>query len=219
MNTHLRLKRQDMSSNKKKEALTETISHRQLEIIEAAGRLLTNSGVSGLTIKNLAKEMGFSESALYRHFTSKEEIIVALLTYLADLMNERLTRLIKPGSNSEEKFRQLFGSMVQIFNEHPHFVVAVFSDGLMEESQKINVAILKIMAVNMKHLMPIIKEGQQKKIFTNAVTTEDLVHVVMASFRLQMFKWRASHFKFNLEKAAGNIISSLLILIKEKQDS
>lgn len=208
-----------MTGNIKKETLTETISHRQLEIIEAAGRLLTNSGVSGLTIKNLAKEMGFSESALYRHFTSKEEIIVALLTYLADLMDERLTRLIKPGDNPEEKFRKLFESMVQLFNEHPHFVVAVFSDGLMEESHKINVAILKIMAVNMKHLMPIIMEGQQKRIFTNAITTEELVHVVMASFRLQMFKWRVAHFKFNLEKAAGNVVSALLILIKEKQDS
>lgn len=203
--------------NNKQEAMTETISYRQLEIIEAAGRLLTSSGVSGLTIKNLAKEMGFSESALYRHFTSKEEIIVALLTYLADLMDERLSRLIKGDEDPEEKFRKLFGSQVELFSKHPHFVVAVFSDGLMEESQKINVAILKIMTVNMKHLMPIILEGQQKKIFTNSITTEELVHIVMASFRLQMFKWRIAHFKFNLEKSANNIISAILTLIKEQR--
>lgn len=203
--------------NNKQEAMTETISYRQLEIIEAAGRLLTSSGVSGLTIKNLAKEMGFSESALYRHFTSKEEIIVALLTYLADLMDERLSRLIKGDEDPEEKFRKLFGSQVELFSKHPHFVVAVFSDGLMEESQKINLAILKIMTVNMKHLMPIILEGQQKKIFTNSITTEELVHIVMGSFRLQMFKWRIAHFKFNLEKSANNIISAILTLIKEQR--
>ena len=34
----------------------ENISGRQLEIIEAAGKILTASGVGGLTIKNLAKE-------------------------------------------------------------------------------------------------------------------------------------------------------------------
>lgn len=33
------------------------ITSRQLEIIESAGKILTVSGVSGLTIKNLAKEM------------------------------------------------------------------------------------------------------------------------------------------------------------------
>jgi AcrR family transcriptional regulator len=46
------------------------ISAKQLEIIKAAGRILTASGVSGLTIKELAKEMQFSESAIYRHFES-----------------------------------------------------------------------------------------------------------------------------------------------------
>ena len=45
--------------------MIETISDRQLEIIEAAGKILTASGVSGLTIKNLAREMKFSESAIY----------------------------------------------------------------------------------------------------------------------------------------------------------
>ena len=44
--------------------MTKIISDRQLEIIEAAGKILTASGVSGLTIKNLAREMKFSESAI-----------------------------------------------------------------------------------------------------------------------------------------------------------
>ena len=48
-----------------------SISKRQLEIIQAAGKILTQSGIHGLTIKNLAKEMKFTESAIYRHFESK----------------------------------------------------------------------------------------------------------------------------------------------------
>mgnify|MGYP000995151449 FL=1 len=59
-----------------------TVSDRQIEIIEAAAKLLTNSGVSGLTIKNLAKEMKFSESAIYRHFESKEDIILSMLDFV-----------------------------------------------------------------------------------------------------------------------------------------
>ena len=65
------------------------ITPRQLEIIEAAGKILNSSGVTGLTIKNLAKEMKFSESAIYRHFASKEEIIIAMLNYLAQEVDER----------------------------------------------------------------------------------------------------------------------------------
>ena len=84
------------------------IKPRQLEIIEAAGKILSVSGVSGLTIKNLAKEMKFSESAIYRHFTSKEEIIIAMLNYIAESIDERLQNTIQANDNPEEKLKKLF---------------------------------------------------------------------------------------------------------------
>ena len=190
------------------------ISDRQLEIIEAAGKILTASGVGGLTIKNFAKEMQFSESAVYRHFASKEEIIVALLDCLSEDMDERYTKAISPSQSPEEKFTAIFQNQFSFFSSHPYFVVAVFSDGLMEESQRVNETILKIMGVKMKHLMPIILEGQQKKVFTNAITTEELIHIVMGAMRLQMFKWRVANFQFDINRNGNNLIQSILTLIK-----
>jgi AcrR family transcriptional regulator len=190
------------------------ISDRQLEIIKAAGKILTTSGVSGLTIKNLAKEMKFSESAIYRHFTSKEEIIISLLEFLAKSMDERYTKAISSEQSPEEKFTTLFQNQFSFFKMNPHFVVAVFSDGLLEESQRINETILKIMGVKMKHLMPIILEGQQKKVFTNAIKPDELLHIVMGTFRLQMFKWRVTNFQFDISIEGDNMIQSVLMLIK-----
>jgi TetR/AcrR family transcriptional regulator, fatty acid metabolism regulator protein len=190
------------------------ISDRQLEIIAAAGKILTASGVSGLTIKNLAKEMNFSESAIYRHFTSKEEIIVAMLQYLAENMDERYKMAISANQSPLEKFISLFKNQFAFFKVNPHFVVAVFSDGLMEESGRINDIILKIMAVKMKHLMPIILEGQQKGVFTNGISSDELIHIVMGTFRLQMFKWRIANFQFDIERDGNHLIQSLLTLIK-----
>ncbi|HCB88771.1 MAG TPA: TetR/AcrR family transcriptional regulator, partial [Porphyromonadaceae bacterium] len=69
------------------------ITPRQLEIIEATGKILTASGANGLTIKNLAKEMQFSEGAIYRHFSSKEEIIIMMLKYLKTNISKILSNL------------------------------------------------------------------------------------------------------------------------------
>ena len=46
------------------------IKPRQLEIIEAAGQLVTEDGFAALTTKRLAERMHFTEAALYRHFNS-----------------------------------------------------------------------------------------------------------------------------------------------------
>jgi AcrR family transcriptional regulator len=195
--------------------MTSERSERQEEIIEAAGKILTSSGVSGLTIKNLAKEMKFSESAIYRHFTSKEEIIIAMLSFLSESIDQRLSEL-NNYSNPEEKFTAMFREQFRFFNLNPHFVVAVFSDGLMEETRRINEAILKLMNAKMKHLMPVIMEGQQKGVFTNAITSDEMVHIVMGTFKLMMFKWKCANFQFDIKRNGENMIQSLLTLIKSK---
>lgn len=191
-----------------------SISDRQFEILEAAGRILSASGVGNLTIKNLAHEMKFSESAIYRHFDSKEEIIITMLRYLAENMDERLNNVISNQKKPSENLEAIFLNQFAFFAKNQHFVVAVFSDGLMEASQNINAAILRIMQVKMKHLLPVLMQGQQQGFFTNTITTEELMHIIMGSFRLQMFKWRIANFQFDIEQQGKNMLHAMLILIK-----
>jgi len=189
-------------------------TYRQKEIIAAAGSILTRSGVKGFTIKNLAFELKLSEGAIYRHFSSKEDLIVSMLEFLATNMDERLSQTTSPDQNPEEKFVAIFKSQFAFFNSNPHYVVAVFSDGLMEASESINAVILKIMGVKMKHVMAVIKEGQKDGVFTNAISADELIHIVIGTFRLLMFKWRVSNFYFDLDQTGERMIQSLLLIIK-----
>jgi len=131
-------------------------------------------------------------------------------------MDERYTNAISSDQSPKEKFKTLFQNQFSFFKKNPHFVAAVFSDGLLEESQRINKTILKIMGVKMKHLMPIILEGQQQKVFTNAITSDELMHIIMGTFRLQMYKWRIANFQFDISRSGDNMIQSVLTLIKNK---
>lgn len=192
------------------------MSDKQLEIIKATGNILTSSGVSGLTIKKLAAAMQFSESAIYRHFESKEEIIYALLDFLATNMDERLTASRSIKENQKEQFVRLFQNQYSFFKQNPHFVVAVFSDGLMEERQRINEMIYKIMSVKIKHLKPLLIEGQQSGVFTKAISADDLTHIVMGTFRLQMYKCHIAEFQFDIEIEGNKMIQAMLTLIHLK---
>jgi AcrR family transcriptional regulator len=194
---------------------TSNISEKQLKIIEAAGKILTTGGIGGLTTKNLGKEMQSSESAIYRHFASKEEIIIGLLDYLCESLDEKYTLGISKNDNPEQQFKDLFQLQLEYFTNNPHFVVAVFSDGLLEESDKINAAILRIMAMKQKHLLPIIQSGQAAGIFTTDLSVEDILHISMGTIRLQMFKWRVADFKFDIRQKGNDIIKSLIHLLKK----
>jgi TetR/AcrR family transcriptional regulator, fatty acid metabolism regulator protein len=192
------------------------MTDRQHDIIDAAGRILTRSGVTGLTIKNLATEMGFTEAAVYRHFKSKEDIIVAMLEHLLENAGERCQAVSDSGFPPDLAFLELFRSHLRYFKAHPHFVVAVFSDGLLEESGRINDTLFKILGVNRMHLVPILVRGQQQGVFTAAMSPDQLVQLVMGSFRMEMFKWRIAQFKYDIETQGDSMLKAILALITQK---
>ena len=70
-------------------------SERQQQIVETAIKLIADKGIQNLTTKNLAKEIGISEPALYRHFSSKLEILKAVITNFQIKMQPALEKLNK----------------------------------------------------------------------------------------------------------------------------
>lgn len=191
------------------------ISNRQLEIIKSAGEIMTERGITGLTTKKIAEKVGFSEAAIYRHFKGKEAIILALLSYLADNMDERFAK-IDPFLAPEDHFKAIFYSQTAFFSANPYYAVAVFSEGLMADNEALNKKIAQIMAVKQSALLPILEAGQREGVFTKAITAEAMAHVVMGTFRLQMFKWRANQFQFDIEQANEKVMNDVLKLIKTK---
>ena len=190
------------------------IKTRQLEIITAAGEILSEKGINGLTTKNLAAKMGFAESALYRHFKNKEDIIITMLNYLAADMDMRFKNCLTDIEGAELQLKELFNNQFEFFKKNPHFLVAIFSDGLLEESKNINKAIIEIMAVKKNYLLQIIKQGQQGGDFTSNLSADELVHIMMGSLRLHILQWRMSGYAFDVKQKGNKIMSGIITLIK-----
>lgn len=56
-----------------------TTEIRQGQITEAAQKIIVKYGSEHVTVRRIAKEVGFSEGAIYRHFKSKKDILSLLI--------------------------------------------------------------------------------------------------------------------------------------------
>lgn len=195
--------------------MVDTTSKRQQEIIESAGKLLMEKGIKGLTTKNLAHEMNFSESALYRHFKNKEDIVLLLISFLSDNINSRFNAIMNSEINAEEKYSALFKSQFQFFKTNPHFIVIVLSDGLMDNSEDIKNSIKKLIETNFGAIKRVMIEGQNSQLFNKEIDADSLVHFAMGTFRLQMLQWKLSNFSFDIEKQGIKTMTNLLTLLKK----
>jgi len=57
---------------------------RRKQIINALRKLVTKYGSEHVTVRRIAKEIGVSQGAIYRHFRSKREILGFLVDYIED---------------------------------------------------------------------------------------------------------------------------------------
>ncbi|MBK7086368.1 MAG: TetR/AcrR family transcriptional regulator [Flavobacteriales bacterium] len=192
------------------------IKPRQLEIMEAAGQLMTESGYAALTTKRLAERMGFSEPALYRHFKNKEEILLTMLHYLAASMEERLTEVTARVSDPSERVVAMFDSHFRFFTQYPHFLMAIFASGVLDQTPALDKGITDLMEVKRRHLLATIKEGQAKGVFTDAFPAELLTTIAMGTFRLHMLRWRMSGRTFDLTKKGRALVKVVVELIRTR---
>src|SRR5262249_30040084 len=61
-------------------------------ILLAAAKLATIKGLDGLSIGDLAAEVGMSKSGLYAHFRSKEELELATIDTAASIFDQEVLR-------------------------------------------------------------------------------------------------------------------------------
>ena len=69
------------------------------EIFAAAAlRVIMRAGVAGLTVREVAKEAGFTTGALTHYFTSKDQVLIEASEYSAKLMRPRMERMAREPS-------------------------------------------------------------------------------------------------------------------------
>ncbi len=67
-------------------------------VTEAALRLFSEKGYLGASLSDIAKQVGISKAALYKHFASKQEILDCIVARMDELDSERSQRFSMPGN-------------------------------------------------------------------------------------------------------------------------
>ncbi len=80
---------------------------RRRELIDEARKIVASQGMEGLTTKNLARAVGISEGDIYRHFTSKNEIIVGLVDEVGEVIEELVRKVEEDAQSPLEKLEAL----------------------------------------------------------------------------------------------------------------
>jgi AcrR family transcriptional regulator len=94
---------------------------RQTSLIEAALHLAAQRSPAGITTGDLARAVGISQGAVFKHFASKEAIWLAVLDWATDTLMARLQTAASAAQSSEPPLA--LAALRAVFMAHVDFVV------------------------------------------------------------------------------------------------
>ena len=191
------------------------LTNRQKQIINASLQLIEENGIQNFTTNNLAKKLGVTEPAIYRHFKSKLEILLSTLNLFEEdskLMFEIIS--IEKVSNIE-KARMAFIKRCEEFSNNPQFANIIFSEEIFRNEQVLSLKVLQIMMLHQNYFNELLNKAISLDEIRKDIPQEDLCIMIMGSLRLLVTRWRLSNYSFNLCQKANSVWNSICTLLKE----
>jgi AcrR family transcriptional regulator len=193
------------------------LSTRQSEIIQTAIKLIGEGGIQALTIKNLSSGIGIAESAIYRHFKSKTEVLSTLLDFLKSIVISHYDQVYKLDISSVEKIKKLIIGQLKIFAENPPYAVVILSDGFYKNERALHNKIYEIMEYAKSTYIKIIDEGKITGEIRKDVASEQIAFIIMGSVRLAINQWSLSDFSFDLRERGDILFNTIRTMIQKSK--
>ena len=189
-------------------------SKRQFEILKKSIELISEKGIQGLTVKNLAERIGISEPALYRHFKNKFEILKALLNLFKTESEKSFEQIDVSKKSSLDKIELIYDIHIIKFFENPPFASVVFSEELFKNDSELSTIVKDIMAYSIDHVTKIVEEGQKNGEINKDVKAKDIAIIILGSLRLLIKEWCQQDFSYDLKTGGENFKRSIIKLLK-----
>ncbi|MCG8391836.1 MAG: nucleoid occlusion factor SlmA [Pseudomonadales bacterium] len=178
--------------------MTEKKPSRKEQILQSLAHMLEAAPGGRITTAGLAKEVGVSEAALYRHFPSKAKMFEGLISFIEDAIFSRINRITEEG-NAAAQVEQILTLMLAFTERNPGITRLLTGDALTGENARLHQRIQQFYDRVESQLKQVLREAEFKEGLRTeaspAVTANLLLAVVegrIAQFVRSGFKARPS---------------------------
>jgi AcrR family transcriptional regulator len=115
----------------------------RLALVEGGLSFLARKGPAGFSLRALAQELGVSHAAPYRHFASRDELLLAIVAESRGRLAEALKRSVAgpelAGARAMEKIYILGETFVGFYVENPevHYLFNILPGQLASQGEKL----------------------------------------------------------------------------------
>ena len=169
--------------------------NRRQEILEAFAAMLESRPGSRITTAALARQVGVSEAALYRHFPSKAKMLEGLILFIEDSLFSRVGRILADEPVAERRCASICWLLLSFAERNPGLSRLLVGDALQGETERLRSRMRQLFDRLETELRSILRDWGQQQVPAPALTPSAAANLMLSAAEGRINQFVRSEFR------------------------
>jgi len=179
--------------------------NRKEQIVHTALHIISEKGMKKLTMKNIASEIGFTDAALYRHFSSKRDILKELIEVASTNLINKVNTVVAKTDDPVDKLHEILRIHLAHMEQHKGMSRIIFSEEVHQNDAELRGLLFR----TINHYLDLVRGILLRAKVSGAVRADiDIDATAVAFFGLIQsvtFLWSLSDYAYSIHQKADDL--------------
>lgn len=169
--------------------------NRREQILQALALMLEEDSGKRITIASLARQVGVSEAALYRHFPSKARMFEGLIEFIEESLFERIRRILDDTPEALPRCQQILTLLLGFAEKNPGLSRLLGGDALTGETARLRARMNQLFERLETQLKQILREAEIRERRRPSLPASSAANLLLAQAEGRITQYVRSDFK------------------------
>lgn len=170
-------------------------SQRRQQILEALAQMLEANPGNRITTAGLAREVGVSEAALYRHFPSKSKMFEGLIEFIEDTLFSRVNLILNEEETAAGRCEKMLMLLLAFTERNPGITRILTGDALAGETDRLHQRVAQLFDRFETQLKQVIREAEIREGLRPSIPLPAATNLLMATAEGRISQYVRSGFR------------------------
>lgn len=170
-------------------------SQRRQQILEALAHMLEANPGNRITTAGLAKQVGVSEAALYRHFPSKSKMFEGLIEFIEDTLFSRISLILNEEPSAVKRLEKMLMLLLTFTERNPGITRILTGDALAGETDRLHQRVAQLFDRFETQLRQVIRDAEVRESLRPVAPLPVAANLLMSAAEGRISQYVRSGFK------------------------
>ncbi|MEM1112564.1 MAG: nucleoid occlusion factor SlmA [Pseudomonadota bacterium] len=170
-------------------------SQRRQEILEALAQMLEANPGDRITTAGLARQVGVSEAALYRHFPSKSKMFEGLIEFIEETLFSRITLILSEERSAASRCEKILLLLLTFTERNPGITRILTGDALAGETERLHQRVAQLFDRLETQIKQVLREAEMREGLRPCIPLPAAANLLVATAEGRISQFVRSGFK------------------------